>query len=323
MKTILLGCVLFLGDMNYVADNKTSEPDSNQQQSAKTNDEATKQNPDAVSLLGMPLYSPKPSQELLKKLEARHREFNTDPANPDKLIWYGRFVAYSGDYEGAIEIFNKGSKQFPNDARMLRHAGHRYISIRKFDKAIEALESATRLIKGKPNEVEPDGMPNAQNIPVSTLHGNIWYHLGLAYYLKHDFENALRAYENCLATANRPDNVVSATHWIYMINRRLGRDEAAKLSLETIELKMDVIENMGYHQCCCFYKGLITLAQLELTIKDGLQREAIDYAIGNWHLYNGDREKARARFETLANEGAWNAFGFIAAESDLASGIKK
>ncbi len=278
---------------------------------------------DAASLTGQPLYSPAPSDELVKKRDQRKRDFETDPDNPDKLIWYGRFVAYAGDYKGAIAIFEKGAKQFPNDARMLRHAGHRYISIRKFDKAIEVLERATELIQGKENEIEPDGMPNSQNIPVSTLHGNIWYHLGLAYYLKHDFENALRAYEKCLATADRPDNVVSATHWIYMINRRMGREQAAKDCLDQIKLKMDVIENMGYHQCCCFYKGLIKLEDLESSIKDGLPREAIDYAIGNWFLYNGQNEKARKRFDSLTSNGSWNAFGFIAAESDLASGAAK
>lgn len=280
----------------------------------------TARSPSAISLAGEPLFSPKPSEEMLNQLQERRRDFESDPNDPDKLIWYGRFVAYCGDYNRAIEIFNQGATQFPNDARMLRHAGHRYISIRKFDQAIEVLKRASQMVAGQPNEVEPDGMPNDRNIPVSTLHGNIWYHLGLAYYLKQDFENALRAYEHCLATANRPDNVVSATHWIYMINRRLGREQAAAECLELIELEMDVIENMGYHQCCCFYKGLIPLDALETAIKDGLQREAIDYAIGNWFLYNGEREKARQRMQELTSAGTSYAFGLIAAESDLAFG---
>ena len=37
------------------------------------------------------------------------------------------------------------------------------------------------MIAGKEDSIEPDGMPNPQNIPVSSLHTNIWYHLGLAY----------------------------------------------------------------------------------------------------------------------------------------------
>ena len=86
---------------------------------------------------------------------------------------------------------------------------------------------------------------------------------------------------------------------------------------------MDVIENKGYHQCCCFYKGLIKLEQLQSSINDGLQREAIDYAIGNWHFYNGNESKARKRFETLTTNGAWNAFGYLAAEADLAAAITK
>lgn len=296
------------------------QPDARQEEDP---DNQVQKEPDAVSLTGDPLYSPAPNDELVKKRDQRKHDFEADPDNPDKLIWYGRFVAYAGDYEAAIAIFEKGAEQFPDDARMLRHAGHRYISTRKFDKAIEVLERATELIQGKENEVEPDGMPNAQNIPVSTLHGNIWYHLGLAYYLNHDFENALRAYKKCLATADRPDNVVSATHWIYMIHRRMGQEQAAKDCLDSIKIEMDVIENMGYHQCCCFYKGLITLEDLESSIKDGLQREAIDYAIGNWFLYNDDKEKARERLESLTSNGKWNAFGFIAAESDLASASLK
>ena len=313
-----LECVLLVSVSCFVGCEQEAEPPV-----GNVPDDPAPQTSDAVSLSGDPLYSPEPSDELLSKLRERKRDFEAEPDNPDPLIWYGRFVAYTGDYEGAIEIFNKGHKQFPEDARMLRHAGHRYISIRKFDQAIEVLERATELIKAKPNEIEPDGMPNARNIPVSTLHGNIWYHLGLAYYLNHDFENALRSYENCLATADRPDNVVSATHWIYMINRRLGRTEAALHSLDSIQLEMDVIENMGYHHCCCFYKGLITLEALEDKIKDGLQREAIDYAIGNWYRYNRETAKARQRLEALTSTGAWNAFGFIAAESDLTSGAAK
>lgn len=310
----LINCLVALFVMSLVACgqlNPRQEDNQDHQDSRK---------PDAISLTGKPLYSPAPSDELASKRDQRKRDFEADPDNPDKLIWYGRFVAYSGDYDGAIAIFEKGIKLFPEDARMLRHAGHRYISIRKFDKAIEVLERATELIEGKENEIEPDGMPNPQNIPVSTLHGNIWYHLGLAYYLNHDFEKALAAYSRCLDTADRPDNIVSATHWIYMINRRLGREQAAKDCLDAIELEMDVIENMSYHQCCCFYKGLLTLEDLESSIKAGLQREAIDYAIGNWFLYNGEKEKAHERFESLTSTRAWNAFGFIAAESELASG---
>ena len=80
-------------------------------------------------------------------------------------------------------FFSQGIESFPDEPKLYRHRGHRYISVREFDKAIADLEKAVELIQGTPNEIEPDGMPNALNIPVSSLHGNIYYHLGLAYYL--------------------------------------------------------------------------------------------------------------------------------------------
>ena len=39
-----------------------------------------------------------------------------------------------------------------------------------------------------------------------TLHYAIYYHLGLAYYLKADFENALKVYRQCLAVAKGNDD---------------------------------------------------------------------------------------------------------------------
>ncbi len=78
---------------------------------------------------------------------------------------------------------------------MYRHRGHRYITLREFDKAIADFNKAVELIEGTDDIVEPDGAPNAAGIPTSTLHTNIWYHLGLAHYLKGDFAAALLAYE--------------------------------------------------------------------------------------------------------------------------------
>ena len=48
-----------------------------------------------------------------------------------------------------------------------------------------------KLVAAKPDEVEPDGAPNARGIPRSTLQSNIWYHLGLAQYLAGDFDGIL------------------------------------------------------------------------------------------------------------------------------------
>mgnify|MGYP001803330131 CR=1 FL=1 len=94
----------------------------------------------------------------------------------DNLIWHGRFTAYIGNYKEAIQIYTDGISQFPDDARLYRHRGHRHLTIRQYDHAIADFEKAAELIQGTENEVEPDGMHNARNITESTLHGNNYYH---------------------------------------------------------------------------------------------------------------------------------------------------
>lgn len=272
----------------------------------------------AMSLLGEPLSSPTPRQAALDQLATAKADYDADSNNADNIIWYGRRTAYTGDYRGAIEAFSEGVEKFPDDARMYRHRGHRYVSIREFDRAIADLEHAAMLIEGTENETEPDGQPNARNIPVSSLHGNIWYHLGLAYYLKQDWDNAHRAYQNGFNAGRNADNRVSTTHWLYMILQRKGDPEAAAEVLDVITADMDVIENMSYHNLCLFYKGEITLAELIGDNEDSPAGAAVMYGAANWHYYTGDTDKAEEMLQSLVATDGWAGFGYIAAEVDLA-----
>ncbi len=273
----------------------------------------------AISLLGDTLRPQPPSEKLLGRYAEKKAAFESDSNNLDNIIWLGRFTAYQGKYNEAISIYTTGMTQFPEEPRLYRHRGHRYISIREFDNAIADLELAASLIEGTENKIEPDGMPNARNIPVSTLHGNIYYHLGLAYYLKHDWEAALEAYKKCLDTSSYPDNVVSATHWIYMILQRMGREGETASYLENITADMDIIENMTYHKACLLYKGTIAVTDIDLNSEENPANSALKYAVGNWYLYNDKPEQARAIFNQMVAGPDWASFGFIAAESELAS----
>jgi tetratricopeptide (TPR) repeat protein len=273
----------------------------------------------AYSLFGEPLVSPRPDRETLDKLNTARTEYERDPTDADNIIWYGRRMAYSGDYREAIRIFSEGIDKYPYDARMYRHRGHRYISVREFDRAIADLERAAKLIGGKEDRIEPDGLPNALNIPVSTLHGNIWYHLGLAYYLKHDWHNAYRAYQAGFETGGNDDNRVSTTHWLYMILRRMGRTEEAERALDGISADMNVIENMVYHRLCLFYKGELSLDEMTAEDAGNPTGAAGAYGIANWFFYNGDKAEARKRMEQLVSSDGWDSFGYIAAEADLAA----
>lgn len=282
-------------------------------------EEAVPSNFEAISLLGDTLRPSPPSAELLARYEEKKVAYDEDPDNLENIIWFGRFTAYMGNYKESINIYTRGLEQFPEESRLLRHRGHRYITTRQFDKAIADLQEASRLIEGQENMVEQDGMPNAQGIPVSTMHGNIYYHLGLAYYLDDQLERSLAAYQKCLESAPNPDNLVSATHWIYMIQRRLGREEEAKASLELISPELNIIENQAYFTACLFYKGDLRLQEIYNPQEEATPSgSALLYAIGNWYSYNGMNEEATRIFEEMVARPDWASFGHIAAEADLA-----
>lgn len=247
-----------------------------------------------------------------QELATARSAYESNPKDADALIWLGRRTAYLGRYQEAIEIFTEGVRKHPRDARMLRHRGHRWITLRQFDRAVADLTKAASLIRGATDPIEPDGLPNARNIPTSTLQSNIWYHLGLAHYLRGDLDKALDAYRRCLAVSRNPDGIVSASHWLYMIQRRLGRPKDAELVLEAISTDMDVIENQSYHKLLLMYRGEI--APEELVAEND---PAILYGIGNWHVVNGQPERARPIFERILSGGQWASFGYIAAETDL------
>ena len=262
-------------------------------------------------------------QEYSLKLELAGRDFVTSPT-ADNAIWYARRKGYLGHYKDAIEALTISIERFPNDARMYRHRGHRYITLRCFDDAIKDFEKAAKLIKGKPDEVEPDGLPNAKNIPTSTLQSNIWYHLGLAYYLKGDYKNAQKAYNECQLVSKNNDMKAATTYWQYMTLRRAGRRGDAMKVLNRFKTDVEVIENKDYLNLLKLNKGELKAEDLLKTIQgeaDTLGSASLGYGIGNYLLYNGDKEKALTIFKKITEGNQWASFGFIAAENEL-KGLK-
>lgn len=257
-----------------------------------------------------------PRKKLLASyFEARTR-YRNQPDDADAIIWYGRRAGYLFRLNEAIEIFSEGIQKHPDDPGMYRHRGHRYISTRQFDKAIADFEKAASLIEDTADQVEPDGAPNAQGIRLTTLHGNIWYHLGLAYYLKNDMKNALRCFQKRIGQHRYDDNVVSTGHWTYMILRRLGKDQEAAGVVEKVNAKMTIVENQMYHRTCMFYAGKLTEADISVTSGDQ-NVDVLRYGLGNWCLYDRkDSERAREIYEGLLENGSPYSFAFIAAEAD-------
>jgi hypothetical protein len=279
----------------------------------------------AISFLGDTLrtfpLAPETKARYEAQLAAAKAAYDHAPTNVDSIIWYGRRLGYLGRLREAIDIYSRGITRYPDNPWLYRHRGHRYLSVRELDRAAADLERATALTRGKPDEVEPDGQPNAKNSPIGTLQSNIAYHLALAYYLKGDFARAVPVYRQEIADARNDDRIVSTAHWLYMSLRRLGRATEAAQVLVPIRRDMNVIENDTYHRLLLLYKGELPVDSV-LTVGPSGEMSVTDatgaYGVGNWHLYNGRRTEAERVFRRILAGGQWGAFGYIAAEAEIA-----
>ncbi|MHC5003712.1 MAG: hypothetical protein ACYTJ0_11365 [Planctomycetota bacterium] len=277
---------------------------------------------EATSLLGRPLVPPALDPEARDRAEANLAEaeaaWEADPESEEAIIWLGRRQAYLGRYRQAIETFTDGLGTHPGSSKLRRHRGHRYITTRQLDRAIADLADAAAIIeKGIPDEIEPDGLPNALNQPRSTSHTNIYYHLGLARYLVGDYDGALQAYERCLAFVRNDDMLVATVYWLYLTLHRIGEPDRADTALIAIQPEMDIIENDTYHRLLLLFKGGLD-EEAVATSDDLVQSATAAYGIACWHRWNGRDAEARAILERLASGDGWAAFGAIAAEADLA-----
>lgn len=282
---------------------------------------------EATSLLGKPLRRPELSREqealFTHNLARAESAFASDPTDETNIIWLARRQAYLGRYNDTIDTLTDGLTNHPDSVRILRHRGHRFITIRQLDKAIADLSRAAELIEDNnlPDEVEPDGLPNARNMPRSTTNSNVYYHLGLAQYLQHDFASAKETYLKCLEYASFSDDMlVATTYWLYHTYRRLGEDATAQRLLDTaLRPEMQIIENHTYLDLLRMYAGQASPGALSGETADPIHDATLAYGLANYDYCNGRTERAIERLEAIIDTPTWAAFGYIAAEADLAA----
>ncbi len=276
---------------------------------------------EATSLLGAGLVRPDFDEETTRRFTENLREaiedFNRNPDDPESIIWVGRRTAYFWRFQDAIVIYSDGISQYSEYAPLYRHRGHRYISIRRFDEAVKDLEKAVKLIEGTDDVIEQDGAPNQANIPVSTLHFNIWYHLGVAYYLKGDYSEASRAFESCLEVSSNNDTKVSTVDWLYMTYRKLGKQREAEHIIRDIDEKTEVLESQSYLNRILMYKGKLAPEELLSDTANTLELVTQGYGVAMWLYHEGETKRANEILSRIIETNYWAAFGYIAAEAEL------
>ncbi|MCE9601015.1 MAG: hypothetical protein K8S21_02215 [Gemmatimonadetes bacterium] len=251
-------------------------------------------------------------------LAAARAAWERNPEDVDSIIWYGRRLGYTGAFQEAIDVYTAGLLLHPYEPRLLRHRGHRYISLRRFPWAIADLEQARAVVLIEPDQVEPDGQPNARGIPTSTLHSNIRYHLALTYFVTGAYTQALPIWEEDVRLASNIDTHVASTYWLVLTLAHLRREQAVAAALAPVKAEWDVIENGSYLRLLLWMRGDLAESALLPAGASALERQTIGNGVGQWHAAHGRTAEARAAWEKVLATGPSASFGYIAAEQALA-----
>lgn len=221
-----------------------------------------------------------------------------DPRNVERILELGLAQSAARQFREAIETFTRGMQVAPANPLLYRWRGHRFISVGQYDRALADLE------RGK---------------SLDTTNYGIWYHLGVAHFIRGEFDAAASDFAHAQPKAPDVNEFAGATDWRWMSLSRAGRGAEAARVLTVISDTLRVTTATAYMQRLRLYRGLIGPEQV-ITAADtaGVQRATLLYGVGNWYLVRGDTVRARDWFKRAVASGGWPAFGFLAAEEELA-----
>ncbi len=240
---------------------------------------------DAISTAKNKLSGPSPSAAeylALSKAEAGHRQ-----------------------YQEAVKIDTEALAAYPDNADLLLERGHRELGLRQFAIAQKDLEHA---VTADPTKLDSH------------------YHLGLAFYFQGSFDEAALHFRHARDLAKTDDSLIDCSNWLYVALRRAGKQREAAEALTRITPAVHNTEPhlAFYLSLLRFYQGQRTEQQI-LPAKPApgdseaeLSYNTITYGLGNWHLYNGDKPAANPYFQRVLTGSAWNSWGFVGSEVELA-----
>jgi len=178
---------------------------------------------------------------------------------------------------------------------LYRWRGHRYLSTRQFDRALDDLTRGARLD--------------------STIFG-IWYHLGIVRFARGEFDSAAAAFRRAQPRAPDASEIAGTTDWLWMSLSRAGRGVEAQALLDRRPDSLPATN--AYAQRLRLYRGQVGPDSVITAADTGdVVVATLSYGVGNWYLVRGDTTAARAWFERSLRSAGWPAFGFILSEIEL------
>ncbi len=218
-----------------------------------------------------------------------------DPRNVARFIDLA--VAQSGarQFREAIETLTRGLAIAPDHPMLLRWRGHRYLSVRDFDRALADLQ---------------------RGLEVDSTNYGILYHLGIVRFARAEFSAAADLFRRAQPHAPNAGELTGSTDWLWMSLARAGRGEEARAMLARRPDSLPV--SNAYSQRLRLYRGEIG-PEAVVTPADtaDVQLSTLAFGVGNWHLVQGDTARARTWFARSIQAGGWPGFGFILSEVEL------
>lgn len=290
-QTVCLGITLWIGLIGAASNGH-----------AQANGPSTRGSFEVTSRLGRKLYALPDDENVIKARKA----VMADPKNAQLMLQLSKAQAGRRQYREAVQTCTRGIAIAPDSADLYLERGHRELGLREFRKAMGDLEKATRL--------SPEML-------------DAYYHLGLSHYFLSEFDAAAASFEKARSLAKNDDSLIDCSNWLYVSLRRAGREEEARQVLTRItpQVKNSEPHLYFYLRLLHFYQGQLTEQEVLPSaparaddVEGELSFDTVSYGVGNWHIYNGSPALAIPLFKNVVKGEAWNAWGFIGSEMELA-----
>ncbi len=278
---------------------------SAQAAAAKTSN-ASQQRLELTSGLGRKLYA-LPDDEGVTSARV---QLAADPKNAGLALKLSQAQAGRRQYREAVATCTKALSAAPDNAALYLERGHRELGLREFKQASGDLKRATALA--------PDNL-------------DAHYHMGLAHYFLGEFKEAAASFASARALAKSNDSLIDCSNWLYASLRRAGDEQSASQVLTRITPEVTNTEPHLYFylRLLHFYQGGITEREVlppsptrPADTEAELSFDTVGYGVGNWRLYHHQTPQALDLFREVVKGDAWNAWGFIGSEVELARAKK-
>jgi tetratricopeptide (TPR) repeat protein len=233
-----------------------------------------------------------------KALASLDRAIAIDPRLADAHLLRCRSLAALRRYDEALSACGVALTMQPGNPEALRDRGHYLLNTGQVDAALADLTAAE---------------------PRSRDDRGVFYHLGLARYLKGDYAHAATAYERCAGVSTTDSERIECEAWLLPSLLRAGRRQDARALLARVAVVPVAGHAALYLDRLLLFKGLKTEAALAATMpsEGAVTETTVGYTLGLWHLVNGRTEAAREYFQRVVAAGLPTSWGARAAEAEL------